>query len=179
MFIPDPGSWFLPIPDPGSRIPEPKTASKERGEKIFVVIPFIVATNFTKLKIILFLKCWRKNLGTIFKESSLSSLKYGFRIRDPGYGKNLFRIPDPGVKEALIPDADPQHGREPDLSCNRGPDPSQFRPGWRKGEQWIMSRFFTVLYVFSWGLETFIWIQILTCINLKNALKKGRQVKLY
>jgi hypothetical protein len=36
-----------------SRIPDPKTASKERGEKKFVVIPFIVATNFTKLKIIL------------------------------------------------------------------------------------------------------------------------------
>jgi hypothetical protein len=33
MFIPDPGSWFLPIPDPGSRIPDPKTATKERGEK--------------------------------------------------------------------------------------------------------------------------------------------------
>ena len=30
MFIPDPGSWFLPIPDPGSRIPNPKTATKER-----------------------------------------------------------------------------------------------------------------------------------------------------
>jgi len=31
MFITDPGSWFLPIPDPGSRIPDPKTATKERG----------------------------------------------------------------------------------------------------------------------------------------------------
>ncbi len=49
MFIPDPGSWFLPIPDPGSRIPDPKTATKERGEKKLVVIPFYVATNFTKL----------------------------------------------------------------------------------------------------------------------------------
>jgi hypothetical protein len=28
MFIPDPGSSFLAIPDPGS-----KTAAKERGEK--------------------------------------------------------------------------------------------------------------------------------------------------
>jgi hypothetical protein len=28
-----PGSWFLPIPDLGSRIPDPKTATKERGEK--------------------------------------------------------------------------------------------------------------------------------------------------
>jgi hypothetical protein len=51
-----PGSWFLPIPDPGSRIPDPKTAIKERGEKKLVVIPFFVAINFTKLKIILFLE---------------------------------------------------------------------------------------------------------------------------
>ncbi len=52
MFIPDPGSWFLPIPDSGSRIPDPNTATKERGEKKFVVIPTFEATNFTKLKII-------------------------------------------------------------------------------------------------------------------------------
>jgi hypothetical protein len=41
------------IPDPGSRIPDPKTATKERGEKKFVVISLFVATNFRKLKIIL------------------------------------------------------------------------------------------------------------------------------
>ncbi len=46
MFI-HPG--FLPIPDPGSRIPDPKTAIKERGGTKLVVIPFYVATNFTKL----------------------------------------------------------------------------------------------------------------------------------
>ncbi len=57
IFIPDPGSWFLPIPDLGSRIPDPKTAIKERDEKKLVVIPFFVAKNFTKLKIILFLEC--------------------------------------------------------------------------------------------------------------------------
>jgi hypothetical protein len=56
MFISDPGSLFLPIPDPGSRIPDPKTATKESGEKKLVVIPFFVAINFTKLKIILVLK---------------------------------------------------------------------------------------------------------------------------
>jgi hypothetical protein len=55
MFIPDPE--FLPIPDPGSRIPDAKTSTKERGENKFVLIPFFVATNFTKLKIILFMKC--------------------------------------------------------------------------------------------------------------------------
>jgi hypothetical protein len=50
MFIPDPD--FYP-----SRIPDPKTATKDRGEKIFFVKPFFVATNFTKLNIILFLIC--------------------------------------------------------------------------------------------------------------------------
>jgi hypothetical protein len=44
------------ITDPGSRIPDPKTATKERGEKKLVVIPFYVATNH-KLNIILVLKC--------------------------------------------------------------------------------------------------------------------------
>jgi hypothetical protein len=47
------------IPDPdfySSRIPDPKTATKERGEKKFVVITFYVATNFTKLQIIFVLK---------------------------------------------------------------------------------------------------------------------------
>jgi hypothetical protein len=49
------------IPDPDFypfRIPDPRTATKERGEKKkFVVKPLFVATNFTKLKIILFFKC--------------------------------------------------------------------------------------------------------------------------
>jgi hypothetical protein len=50
IFTPDPD--FYP-----SRIPDAKTATKERGEKKFVVITFYVATNFTKLQIILVLKC--------------------------------------------------------------------------------------------------------------------------
>ncbi len=47
--IPDPDFYPSRIPDLGSRIPNPKTATKERGEKKLVVIPFYVATNFTKL----------------------------------------------------------------------------------------------------------------------------------
>jgi hypothetical protein len=55
--VADPGcSRILIFTHPGSRISDPKTATKERGEKKFVVIPFFVATNFTKLKFILFLK---------------------------------------------------------------------------------------------------------------------------
>jgi hypothetical protein len=57
MFIPDPEFYPFRILDLGSRIPDPKTATKERGEKKFVVNPLFVATNFTKLKIILFFKC--------------------------------------------------------------------------------------------------------------------------
>jgi hypothetical protein len=47
MFIPDPD--FYPSPK--------ETATKERGERKFVVIAFYVATNFTKLQIVLVLKC--------------------------------------------------------------------------------------------------------------------------
>jgi hypothetical protein len=55
--IPNPDFYPFRIPDLGSRIPDPKTATKERGLKKLVVKPFFVATNFTKLKIILFFKC--------------------------------------------------------------------------------------------------------------------------
>ncbi len=98
-----PGSWFLPsrIQDPGS-----KNSNKREGWIKFVVIPFFVATNFTKFEINLFLKCWRQKFGPIFKELknfllkklSRSSLKYGFGIQDQGSGKNLFRITDPGSR---------------------------------------------------------------------------------
>ncbi len=54
------------ISDPGSRIPDPKTAIKQRAEKKLVVKPFFVAKNFTKFKIILFFKCWRKKFGPVF-----------------------------------------------------------------------------------------------------------------
>jgi hypothetical protein len=53
---PDPDFYPSRIPDLGSWIPDPKTATKERGETKFDVIPFYVATNFTKLYIILVLK---------------------------------------------------------------------------------------------------------------------------
>ncbi len=68
-----PRSRILIFTQPGSRISDPETAAKERGEKKIVVI--------------------------LLKKLSLCSQKYGFGIRDPGSGKNLFRIPDPGVKK--------------------------------------------------------------------------------
>jgi hypothetical protein len=55
MFIPDPDFYPFRISSPGSQIQ--KQQQKRGVNKNFVVKPFFVATNFTKLKIILFFKC--------------------------------------------------------------------------------------------------------------------------
>jgi hypothetical protein len=57
MFIPDPD--FYP-----SRIQK----QQEKREGKFVVISFFVATNFTKLKIILFLEMLKKKFWSVFQE---------------------------------------------------------------------------------------------------------------
>jgi hypothetical protein len=85
--VADPGclSRILIFTHPGSRIPDPKTAAKEGGEKNFVVITFYVATNFTKLQIILVLM----DLGSGIRKKP---------IPDPGsriQGSKRHRIPDP------------------------------------------------------------------------------------
>ncbi len=97
--IPDPWSWFLPIPDPGSK--------KKQQQKRVVKKNLLsyVATNFTKLKIILVWSAEEKN-WQIFKELqiflpkklSLSYIKYGFGIRDPRSGIRKKPIPDPGSR---------------------------------------------------------------------------------
>jgi hypothetical protein len=61
------------IPDPDfypSRISDPKTATKEKGEKKLLSYIFFVTTNFTKCKIILlfFELLKRKKFGPNFKE---------------------------------------------------------------------------------------------------------------
>jgi hypothetical protein len=61
--VADPGCLSrIPFPDfCPSWIPDPKTGTKKKGEKKFVVLPFFLATNITKLKIILVLNRRRKN----------------------------------------------------------------------------------------------------------------------
>jgi hypothetical protein len=95
------------IPDPDfypSRILDPKTATKEGGVKKLVVIPFFVATNFTKLKIIKFLKCLKKiwanfqRIIELFTQNIVTMLSS--EIRDP----EKKPITDPGYR-----DLDPQH----------------------------------------------------------------------
>jgi hypothetical protein len=74
--VADPGclSRILIFTHSGSRIPDPKSATKERGEKKLVVKPFFVATNF----------CSHKS-----------------GIRDP---EKPIPDPGPGVKKAPDPD---------------------------------------------------------------------------
>jgi hypothetical protein len=103
MFIPDPGSWFLPFPDP-------ITATKERGEKKFGIILFFAVTNFKKFNIVLFLKCRKKiwanfqRIIEVFTQNIFTMLSNIWvwdprsKIRDRGSGKNLFWIPDPGSR---------------------------------------------------------------------------------
>jgi hypothetical protein len=44
-----------------------------------------------------------KNYRTFYQKIALKNVVLGSGIRDPGSGKSLFRIPDPGVKKAPDP----------------------------------------------------------------------------
>ncbi len=90
-----PGSWFLPIPDPGS-----KNSNKREGWKKICCHTFFVATNFSKLNIIFFLIWQRKIWATfqriieVFTQIIVTKLSKIW-VWDPGSGKSLFHIPDP------------------------------------------------------------------------------------
>ncbi len=119
--VSDPGclSRILIFTHPGSRTPDhgSKNSNKREGWKKYVVRPFFVATNITKLKFILFLKCWRKKFGPIFKElqnflpknchQALKNMGLRSQIRDPEKTYSWSRIQ--GSKRHRIPDPDPQH----------------------------------------------------------------------
>jgi hypothetical protein len=119
--VADPGC-FSQIPDPDfytSRIPDPKTATKERGEKFFVVIPCFVATKYHKIEnYFIFEMLKRKNMDQFSKNRrelftqklSLSSHKYGFEIRDLEKTYSGSRIQ--GSKRRRIPDPYPQHWKK-------------------------------------------------------------------
>ncbi len=69
-------------------IPDPTTATKEERKIKFVVLPFFVATNITKLKVKFLeqvkIKFWEpKKSSTVYSKAKLSSQKFVFGIRDP------------------------------------------------------------------------------------------------
>jgi hypothetical protein len=111
--IPDPEFYPSRISDPGSRIKDPKTGTKERGEKKFVVIPFFCSHKFHKIENYFIFEMLKKKFWAnfqriieLFTQKIVTKLSKIW-VWDPGSGKNLFRIPDPGVKKAQDPD--PQH----------------------------------------------------------------------
>ncbi len=112
MFIPDPGSWFLPIPDPRSRISDPgsKNSNKRWRWKKISCHTFLCSHKFHKIVNyfsfeVLKKKIW-PNFQTIIERFTKKIVKKLLKIWswDPGSGKNLFRIPDAGVKKHPIPD---------------------------------------------------------------------------
>ncbi len=112
--VADPGCLSR-IPDPDfypSRIPDPKTATK-RGWKKICCHTFFCIHKFHKIEIyfnfevpVLKKKIWAnfQRIMELFTQKIVKVLKnmgLGSEIRDPK--KNLFRIPDPGVKKAPDP----------------------------------------------------------------------------
>jgi hypothetical protein len=102
MFIPD--SDFYP-----SRIPDLKTATKERGEKKICCHNFLCSHKFHKIANYFSFEMLKKKIWAsfqriieLFTQKIVTKLSKIW-ILDPGSGKNLFRIPDPGVKKAPDP----------------------------------------------------------------------------
>jgi hypothetical protein len=93
-----PGSRILTFIHSGSRILDP-TISKEKG-KTFLVLPFFVASNFTKIENYIIIEQVKKMSQftknfSVFLENFFTKLsKKGFAIRDPiSYTRSW--IPDP------------------------------------------------------------------------------------
>jgi hypothetical protein len=62
----DPDPDFLPIPDPGSRIPDPKSSTKERGEKKICCHTFFCSRKFHKTENDLIFEMPKKNFWPSF-----------------------------------------------------------------------------------------------------------------
>ncbi len=107
-----PGSRILIFTHPGSRIPDPRTAIKERGDKKLVSHTFFCSHKFHKIEHYFICGMLKKKIWANFqriknffpKKLSLCSQKYGFGIRDPekpildpgSRGSKRHRILDPG-----------------------------------------------------------------------------------
>ncbi len=115
--VPDPGCLSR-IPDQDlypSRIPDPKTAAKEWGEKNLLSYLFWLPQIHKIENYFIFEMLKKKILGSFqrildfftqkFVPELSKILSLGSRIQNQGSGKNLFRTPDPdpGVNKAHDP----------------------------------------------------------------------------
>jgi hypothetical protein len=113
-----PGSRILIFTHPGSRIPDPKTVTEERGEKIFFII-FFCSHKFQKNEYYVIFEMLKRKILANFqrivlflpkKFSPCSQIYLGSWIEvkkspDPGYGSaTLVRgmYPDPAPDPSII-----------------------------------------------------------------------------
>ncbi len=114
MFIPDPDFYPSRIPDPWSRI---QKQQQKRGVKKISCHTFLCSHKFHKIENYFSFEVLKKKILANFQRIiELFTLKIVTKLSkiwvwDPGSGKNLFRIPDPGVKKA------------PDPGVKKAPDP--------------------------------------------------------
>ncbi len=114
-----PGTDFYPsrIPEIGSRIPDPKTVTKERGEKNFVIILFLWSQISQNWILCYFWNAKEKNLGQFSKNCWSfypKNFQYALKYMGSGSGIRKRPIPDPGSRGqkgtgSRILDPDPQH----------------------------------------------------------------------
>ncbi len=115
MFIPDSGSWFLPIPDPGS-----KNSNKREEWKKICWHTFFCSYKFHKIENYFIFGMLKKKIWANFQRiielftqkivTELSKIWVwdpGSEIRDPEKTYSRSRIQ--GSKRHRIPDPDPQH----------------------------------------------------------------------
>jgi hypothetical protein len=112
-----PGSRILIFTHPGSRISDPKTATKERGEEKICCHTFLYSHKFHKIENYFSFEVLKKKMWANFQriielftqKLSLSSQKYGFGIRDPEKTFSGSRIQGSKRHRIPNPDPDPQH----------------------------------------------------------------------
>ncbi len=104
--IPDPGSWFLPIPDPGYRIPDPgsKNSNKRERWKKISCHTFLCSHKFHKIINYFSLKVLKKKIWANFQRIIELFTKIFFKKLlkiwswDPRSGIRKKPIPDPGSR---------------------------------------------------------------------------------
>jgi hypothetical protein len=128
MFIPDPGSWFLLIPDPGSRI---QKQQQKREVKKISCHTFLCSHKFHKIVNYFSFEVLKKKIWANFqriielftkkivkKLLKIWSWDPGSEIRDPEKTYSGSRIQGSKSTRSRIPDPDPQHCRQPcSLEC--------------------------------------------------------------
>ncbi len=106
-----PGSRILIFTHPGSRIADPgsKNGNKREGWKKIFCLTFLCSHKFHKIENYFSFEVLKKKILANFQRIiELFTQKIVTKLSKiwvwyPGSGKNLFRIPDPGVKKAPDP----------------------------------------------------------------------------